>query len=82
MAPGMTRGDVVRTLVAALAGRLDAVERFEVIRASAFAIHASRRRLLVSLDGELAVLDTPLRYRARPGVLSIRVPAPAEPELS
>ncbi len=40
MAPDMTRGDVVRMLVAALAGRLDAVQRFEVIPASEFAIHA------------------------------------------
>ena len=82
MAPGMSRVDVIRTLAAALAGRLDGVERFEVIRASEFAIHARRRRLLVSLDGELAVLETPLRYRVRPGVLRIRVPAPTVPSVS
>ena len=75
MAPGMTRRDVVHALFAALAGRLAGVERFEVIRASEFAIHTRRHRLLVSLDGELAVLASPLRYRTRPGVLKVRVPA-------
>jgi diacylglycerol kinase family enzyme len=74
MAPGLRRIDVARVLVAALAGRLDGIDRFESVTAAEFSISAQRRRLGVSLDGELAVLRTPLRYKVRPGALHVMVP--------
>jgi len=74
MAPGLERLDVIRVLLAALAGRLDTIDRFESVRTQQLSIAAQRRRLGVSLDGELRVLETPLRYRIRPGALRVLVP--------
>jgi diacylglycerol kinase family enzyme len=75
MAPGLQRFDVIRVLFAALAGKLQGLDRFESLRTSDFSIAAQRRRLGVSLDGELLVLQTPLRYRIRPRALRVLVPA-------
>jgi YegS/Rv2252/BmrU family lipid kinase len=74
MAPDMTRLGMARMVVLAFAGRLTSVEEFESQCASAFAIDASHRRLPVSLDGEVRVIDLPLTYRIRPGALRVIVP--------
>ena len=74
MAPGLERLEVIRVLLAALVGRLHAIDRFESVRTQQLSIAAQRRRLGVSLDGELTVLETPLRYRIRPGALRVLVP--------
>jgi diacylglycerol kinase family enzyme len=74
MAPGMTRLAVAGVLVSALAGGLDGVERFESHRTTEFSIEAWRRRLPMSLDGELTLVETPLRYRIRPKALRVLVP--------
>lgn len=78
MAPGMSRAAVVGVLLSALVGRLDDVERFEAYRTTDFSIEAWRRKLAVSLDGELAVLNTPLEFRVRPGALRVVVPREEE----
>jgi diacylglycerol kinase family enzyme len=38
-------------------------------------ILSRRKRLLVAVDGEVEILQTPLRYRTRPGALTVLVPA-------
>lgn len=40
-------------------------------------VETRRRRLQVALDGEVAALDSPLRYRVRPAALRLFVPAAA-----
>ncbi len=75
MAPGLGRFDVVRVLLAALVGRVQALDHFESARTAEFSIAAHRRRLGVSLDGELVVMRTPLRYRVRRRALRVVVPA-------
>lgn len=42
-------------------------------------VHARRPLIDVSLDGEAATLETPLRYRIRPGALRLIVPRAAAP---
>ena len=74
MAPGLQRLDVARILLTALAGRLHAIDQLESLRTRQLSIAAHRRRLGVTLDGELRVLNTPLRYRIRPGALRVIVP--------
>jgi diacylglycerol kinase family enzyme len=41
-------------------------------------VHSRRAALTVALDGEAAILETPLRYRIRPGALRLIAPPPAE----
>lgn len=77
MAPDMTRADVIRVLVAALVGRLDALDRFESFTGPEFTVEAWRRQIVVSLDGEVAVLKTPLAFRIRPASLHVLVPEDA-----
>jgi diacylglycerol kinase family enzyme len=65
---------IVRMLLRAALGRLDEDSDFESRRLRALTIHAHRRRLKVSLDGEVTVLHPPLRYRIRPRALRVLVP--------
>ena len=49
---------------------------FDKFLATEFTINSRQKQLQVSLDGEVIVLKTPLRYRINPGVLRVMVPAP------
>jgi diacylglycerol kinase family enzyme len=75
MAPDMTRVGLVRLLLAAFTGRLRGEERLDSFSVSSFSIEARRRRLGVSLDGELWIVETPLRFHIRPHALRVLVPA-------
>ncbi len=75
MAPNVTRAGAVRVLVAALAGRLESFDQFESVSLSELSVEANRPQLAVSLDGEVVMLNTPLRYRIHPGALGVLVPA-------
>jgi diacylglycerol kinase family enzyme len=66
---------IVRMLLRAALGRLDQDSDFETRRLRELTIHSRRHRLSVSLDGEVAVLHPPLRYRSRPRALRVLVPA-------
>ena len=48
--------------------RVDGVCEVEII--------SRRERLTVALDGEVTEMETPLRYRSRPGLLAVVAPAP------
>jgi diacylglycerol kinase family enzyme len=74
MAPGLRRVDVMRILFAAIVGRLHTIDRFESVTTRQLSIAAYRRRLGVSLDGELRVLETPLHFCIRPHALQVLVP--------
>ena len=67
---------IVRLLLRAALGRLDQDSDFETRQLRNLAIHSRRRRLKVSLDGEVAILHPPLHYRIRPRALRVLVPAP------
>jgi len=74
MAPELSASGVVRVLGATLAGRLDSFDHFVALETASLTIDARRPRLGVSLDGEIMVLPTPLRYHIRPAALRVAVP--------
>ena len=76
MAPGMTRAELMRMLLAAFTARLHGEDHLESVTAAEVSIEARRRQIGVSLDGELWVARTPLSFRIRPGALRVLVPAP------
>ena len=75
-APEMTRMELVRVVAAAFTGRLRAADHFESLCATECSIEAHSSPQSVTLDGELYVMTMPLRFRTRPGMLRVIVPAP------
>jgi diacylglycerol kinase family enzyme len=75
MAPNVTRAGALRVLLAALAGRLESFDQFESLTVTELLVEAHQPQLAVSLDGEVAMLNTPLRYRIHPRALGVLVPA-------
>ena len=73
MAPGMTRGEIVRVLGSALLGRLADVDHLDTLLTDTVTIGARRRHLPVALDGEVTLVETPLNYRIRRGALRVCV---------
>ncbi len=58
----------------ALTGRLAQEKDFDVLLADAMQIDSRHKRIRVATDGEVTIMTTPLRYRIRPGALSVIVP--------
>lgn len=50
------------------------VDELELLKVAEADIETRRRRLQVALDGEVAVLESPLSYRARPAALQVMTP--------
>ena len=72
LAPGATRATMLRFMAAAAVGRLKAMPEFMEFRTQEFNVQArGRKRLRVSLDGEVRRLAGPLRYRILPGALKV-----------
>ena len=74
LAPNADRRRMAQIVLAAVAGRLAALSGFEAVTASTLTITARARRLGVSLDGELEILESPLSYTIRPRALQVIVP--------
>jgi diacylglycerol kinase family enzyme len=68
---------LLRLALRALFKRLDQAEDFEVVTGPAFVVSTRDARMRVATDGEIAMLQTPLHYRIRPGALRVMVPAEA-----
>ncbi len=60
----------------ALLRRLKQADDFDMVSAAQVVVQTRRRRMRVSADGEVLTLETPLRYRIRPGALRVRVRVP------
>lgn len=72
LAPGASRGTMLRFVAAAALGRLKSVAEFHEYRTKEFTVDAKKRkRLRVSLDGEVRSLVGPLTYRSVPGSLLV-----------
>jgi diacylglycerol kinase family enzyme len=74
-AKATTRREALRVAALAAFGRLDdasAIWRGEPAEVTA---ETGSPSVLVSLDGEIVRLETPLRYRSRPGALVVIAPA-------
>jgi len=66
---------LLRLAAMALLGTLRQAKEFEALTAEEILIETHHGRLRVALDGEVTLIDTPLRYRIRPGALRVIVPA-------
>jgi YegS/Rv2252/BmrU family lipid kinase len=51
------------------------VKDFDALQAGEIEVVTKRKRTRISYDGEIAQMETPLRYRIRPRVLKVLVPA-------
>jgi diacylglycerol kinase family enzyme len=69
-----TRAKLFGLAVRALVGLMHQARDFEALVAQRVTIASRRRRLAVSTDGEVSIMDTPLEYAVRPGALRVRVP--------
>jgi diacylglycerol kinase family enzyme len=61
--------------VRALMGQLREVKDFDVLVAKEILIETRHKRIRVATDGEVTVMNTPLRYHILPGALTVIVPA-------
>ena len=73
MPPVPTRRDLVRTALRGLTGRASDrdLHAFEAVE---LWVKAGTPRISVSVDGEVAVMETPLHYKIRPAALGVIVP--------
>ncbi|MEP6790120.1 MAG: diacylglycerol kinase family protein [Ramlibacter sp.] len=68
------RFGLLRLAMLALFKRLQQARDFDIATATEFVVHTRHKRLRVATDGEVTVMETPLRYRVRPGALRVIVP--------
>jgi diacylglycerol kinase family enzyme len=61
----------------AVLGLLEQQRDLDVFRSASAEIGARRKRLLVAFDGEVELMQQPLRYQSWPGALRVFAPAPA-----
>jgi diacylglycerol kinase family enzyme len=66
---------LLRLAVRAFVRGLRGAREFEAICAEEILIGMRRRQVRVAMDGEVRLLETPLRYRIQRGVLRVLVPA-------
>jgi YegS/Rv2252/BmrU family lipid kinase len=70
-----SRWGLIRMVLNLMLGRFSAEQDFEIFEAAEAWVETRRkRRLGVSLDGEIALMDTPLHFRSLPGSLNVIVP--------
>jgi diacylglycerol kinase family enzyme len=74
----MSRWGLLRMGLHALVGKLYEAGDFDAMCVKELWVQARRRRLRVSLDGEVTTLRPPLRYRIHPAALRVIVPAGVE----
>ncbi len=70
----MGRFGLLHLAFMALLRRLDQARDFDVLTARDFLVKTGHRRLRVATDGEVTAMEPPLRYRLRPGALTVLVP--------
>lgn len=75
----MGRFGLLQLALMALFRRLQQARDFDALTASGFVVQTGHRRLRVATDGEVTMMEAPLKYRLRPGSLRVIVPAPKEP---
>ena len=70
---------LVRLALRALFGHLNQSADFDTIYAKQVEVKTRRARVHVSTDGEIHVMETPLRYSIMPAALKVVVPRPESP---
>ena len=69
-----TAGGLAMLFLHALFGRLRQADDFTALRARTVQVDTPRSRLLVATDGEVSVMETPLRFTIRPRCLQVIAP--------
>ncbi len=77
LAPECGRFELLALPVRALAKRLNTGTPFAALSADTLTVDVRQSRVNVSLDGEVAMMRSPLVYRVRPRALRIIAPPPA-----
>ncbi len=70
-----TPSGLIHQSLLALFGRLQQARDFDSLCVVEAWVETKRRWVRVSMDGEVARMETPLHYRSRPGALRVIVPA-------
>ncbi len=76
MTHNVGRMGLVRIALRALFGRLRGTKDFVAVCTKEVWVETQRKTVRVSTDGEITLMQTPLHYRIRPGLLRVLVPAP------
>ena len=69
-----SRWGLLRMILGLALGQFNKDRDFEIFHASELWIEGRQKRLGVALDGEIAILNTPLHYRSIPSALQVIVP--------
>ena len=77
-----SRIGLLRLALRSLFGRLAQARDFDAMNSTDLVIETHRRSLLVSTDGEVTRMNTPLHYRTRPLALRVLAPAGAQSGLA
>jgi diacylglycerol kinase family enzyme len=72
------RGGLLMLALRALFGRIRQSKDFDVFCAREIIVESKHRHLHVAIDGEVTMMDTPLRYHVRPASLRVIVPGGIE----
>jgi diacylglycerol kinase family enzyme len=75
-----SRLDIAAAAAAALLGKLEAARSVDATHASSVRVTARRRSLKVAIDGEIVMLQTPLRVRMVAGGLQVMLPVASAAE--
>ena len=67
---------LLRLALRALLGRLNQAADFDMVHAKHIEVQTRRERVHIATDGEISVMQTPLRFRVVPGALKVIVPRP------
>ncbi len=71
---------LVRLALRALFGHLDQATDFDTVYASEIEVQTRRPRIHIATDGEISLMETPLRFRISPAALKVVVPRPGRAE--
>jgi diacylglycerol kinase family enzyme len=74
VAPECGRFEILALPMRAVANRLGGAEKFVQFQAEEVSIDIPAARVRVALDGEVAVMRPPLRYRIRSAALRVILP--------
>ena len=76
----VSRFGLVRMILRTLTAGSAKARELDVTETADLTVRSRGRHLRVGLDGEVARLETPLRFCSRPGALRVLAPAPPPPE--
>ena len=71
---GRGRWGVIAMVIRTFMGLLRQTKNFEELQTDELTIEMRRKKILVATDGEVSVMDAPLRYKIEPGALNVIVP--------